>query len=178
MNAEDRVQSYANAFFETALTRWIDVLAAVAAALERDSGLKARLQAPDAEFADRQLLLNQILPEQAEQPTRNFCYTLLQHGDLGLLPDIIDGLRRRLQMTEATPLLVEVTSAVVLAEDQRQLLLARLRQEYREALDVRYHVDPKILGGLILRVGDKLVDGSLSTRLAGMRQALGVTARE
>ena len=40
---------------------------------------------------------------------------------------------------------------------------------------MRYRVDPAILGGLIVRVGDKLIDGSVASRLAAMKQALGVT---
>ena len=42
-------------------------------------------------------------------------------------------------------------------------------------LNVHYRVDPAILGGLIVRVGDRLIDNSLAARLAAMRQTLGVT---
>jgi F-type H+-transporting ATPase subunit delta len=52
--------------------------------------------------------------------------------------------------------------------------VARLETQYGADLDVRYKVDPTILGGLIVRVGDKLIDGSVASRLAAMKQVLGV----
>jgi F-type H+-transporting ATPase subunit delta len=178
MNAEDRAQSYATAFFEAGMQRWIDSLTAVQSALEADAALAARLQDTARDFADRQLSLDGLFPGQVDQPVRNLCYALLERGDLRELPGIIVALRQRLQESEATTVLVEITSAVPLEDGQKERLVAGLREEYGAGLDVRYRVDPKILGGLVVRVGDKLVDGSLATRLAAMRQSLGVTSRD
>ncbi|MCB0253985.1 MAG: F0F1 ATP synthase subunit delta [Anaerolineae bacterium] len=43
-------------------------------------------------------------------------------------------------------------------------------------LDFRFNVDPDILGGLLIRVGDKLLDTSVASRLVAMRQSLGLAA--
>ena len=178
MNAEDRAQSYATAFFETGMQRWIDWLTAVESALEADSALVARLQDTARDFAERQQLLEGLFPKQADQFVRNLGYTLLQRGDLSALPRIVQALRQRLEGSGAKAVLVEVTSAVPLEDEQKQHLVAKLREEYGAGIDLHYRIDPKILGGLIVRVGDKLVDGSLASRLAGMRQALGVASRD
>ncbi len=177
MNAE-RSQSYADAFYEAALERWVTALDGIAAALAGDPGLMNRLAAPEAEFAQRQRLLDRVLPPDVDAPVRNLLYTLLQRGDLSLLPDIASGLAARARRAEAAPVPVEVVSAIPLGEDQQQILVARLEAQYGAGLVFSYRVDPAILGGLIVRVGDKLIDGSVASKLAAMKQALGVTSNE
>lgn len=65
-----------------------------------------------------------------------------------------------------------VTSAVPLTEAEREALEARLHARYGSDLPIVYTVDPAILGGLIVRVGDRYVDGSVATRLGQLRQTL------
>jgi len=98
----------------------------------------------------------------------------MQHGDLGLLPDIMAALRQR--GAEAAPIAVEVVTAAALDDDQRQTLEARLVAQHGAGLTFSYRTDPAILGGIIVRIGDKLIDGSVAGKLAAMKQALGVTS--
>ncbi len=91
-----------------------------------------------------------------------------------MLEGITDSLRERVRRKEAGPTEVEIVSAVALTDGEREALAAKL--EGRGPLAIRYRVDPQILGGLIIRVGDELIDSSVATRLAAMRQALGVRA--
>jgi len=65
-----------------------------------------------------------------------------------------------------------VTSAVPLTEGERSELERRLRSRHGQALAIAYRVDPTILGGLAVRVGDRYVDGSVATRLGKLRQTL------
>jgi len=67
---------------------------------------------------------------------------------------------------------VEVISALPLQEEEK----ARIRQELSARLElageVVFRVDPTILGGLVIRVGDRVVDGSVRSRMEGLRAAL------
>ena len=63
-----------------------------------------------------------------------------------------------------------VTSAVPITHEQRDVIETRLRARYGNGLHIDYTVDPAILGGLIVRVGDRYVDGSVAARLAQLRQ--------
>ncbi|MBM4460063.1 MAG: ATP synthase F1 subunit delta [Chloroflexi bacterium] len=173
MDAPDRVSSYAQAFYEAALERWLAALEGAAARLAADPSLLARGQAESADFTQRQPILDGLLPADADLPVRNVVYALAQHGDLALAGDIAAALRQRMRRAEAA--VVEVISAIPLTDAERQALVARLTAEHGAGLDVHYKVDPAILGGLIVRVGDKLMDGSVATKLAAMKQALGVT---
>ena len=62
-------------------------------------------------------------------------------------------------MTSALPLSAEEEAAV------RQEVLSRVG-----AKDVSFRVDPSILGGLVIKVGDKVMDGSVAGKLEGLRQ--------
>ena len=172
---QDRARAYADAFYEAALQRWLTVLESVAGKVAGDWDLLSRLQASDTEFSARQPLLNSLLPADVDAPVRNLFYTLMQREDLGLLPDIAVAFHGRMVLGAAEAVRVEVVSAVPLAEQERAALSDRLAVQYSSELEFHYRVDPSILGGLIVRVGDKLIDGSVASRLAAMKQALGVT---
>lgn len=178
MSTADRPQSYAQAFHEAAMGRWLSALQAISTRLAEDRGLLERLQATDVDFSERQPLLEGCFPAEADPPVRNLIYTLMQRGDLALLGEVTESLRQRMHRAEAVPIAVEVTSAVALTDEQRTALASKLEAQYGSGLDVHYRVDPAILGGMVVRVGDKLIDGSLATRMAAMRQMLGVVTVE
>ena len=66
----------------------------------------------------------------------------------------------------------EVTSALPLAEDEKEAVKADILSRLGGQATVTYRVDPKILGGLVARVGDKVVDGSVAGQLESLRQSL------
>jgi F-type H+-transporting ATPase subunit delta len=66
----------------------------------------------------------------------------------------------------------EVTSAVALAPAQQDAIVQQLRGKYGPALDVKFAVDDAILGGLIVRVGDRVLDDSVRSRLADVQQRM------
>lgn len=65
-----------------------------------------------------------------------------------------------------------VLSAVPLSEGQQVRLAAALTALYRRPISVRTAVDPDVRGGLVVRVGDEVIDGSVATRFAEARAAL------
>jgi F-type H+-transporting ATPase subunit delta len=178
MNTGDRAHNYARAFYEAAFERLIGSLSATAQALAQRQDLLQRLQATDIAFAERQAALDAVLIDGVDPIARNLLYTLLQHGDLPLLGEVITSLRAAMAQAAAGPTPVEVTTATALAPDQRQALEAKLVSQYGANLAYEYKVDSTILGGMIVRVGDKLFDGSVASRLNALKQTLGVTTTE
>lgn len=66
----------------------------------------------------------------------------------------------------------EVTSALPLTEEEKEVVKADILSKLGSQATVTYRVDPNILGGLVVRVGDKVLDGSVSGQLESMRQSL------
>lgn len=67
---------------------------------------------------------------------------------------------------------VGVTSAVPLTPGEQAGVKADLVKQLGEIKDISFDVDPSILGGLVVRVGDKVIDGSVSSKVGAMRQQL------
>ena len=65
-----------------------------------------------------------------------------------------------------------VVSAVPLTDEQEDRLAATLSRIYGRAISVRTALDPDIVGGLVIRIGDEVIDGSIATEFAAVRAAL------
>ena len=64
-----------------------------------------------------------------------------------------------------------VVSAVPMTDEQQSALADKLSQVYGRRIEVRYAINPSIRGGLVVRVGDEVIDGSIAARLAQIRGA-------
>lgn len=96
---------------------------------------------------------------------------IARHGRMGFLPAIVSAFCKRVQDEQGT-VPVRVTSAVALDESARAAVAAVLAERLgaTPALDLR--VDESILGGLIARVGDEVIDVSVRNELDQMRTTL------
>ncbi|MBS1253739.1 MAG: ATP synthase subunit delta [Anaerolineales bacterium] len=65
-----------------------------------------------------------------------------------------------------------ITSAVQLTEEERSRLEQSLGRRFGDDLQFEYRVDDSILGGVIVRVGDRVIDGSVASKLAALRERL------
>jgi F-type H+-transporting ATPase subunit delta len=166
---------YAEAAFEVAmrddtLEHWradLD-LAANVAGDERSLGVLAN---PAIPIERRATALDALIAGRVSEKTANLVRLLLRRGRIEDLPRVAAEFRRldddRQGITHAT-----ATSATELTQDEIRALTARLEQSTggRIALDV--DVDPSLLGGVVVRVGDRLIDGSVRGRLERLRNQL------
>ena len=67
-----------------------------------------------------------------------------------------------------------VTTAAALSDNEKEQFRQKLRAKYGESLEFVFNVDAAIIGGAIVQVGDKVIDGSLATRLESMSNLLGI----
>lgn len=164
---------YAEALLELALEQgeldaWRASLERATAALSGDT--LRLLRSPSISLATRSKALEEAT---AGEPggIRGLLFTLLERDALRLLPDIRRSFEDLIDAREGIEKAV-ITTAVPLAEAERQDLVARLERETGRTLRPTFRVDPAILGGALVRVGDHQVDGSLRTRLAQLRERL------
>jgi len=116
-------------------------------------------------------VIRSVFENRASELFLHFLLVLNEHERLNLLRPILAA-ARELRDQRARRIRVEVRTAVPLADDQRERLRQQLRGSlHREPL-LRTHVDPDLLGGLVVRVGDWLYDGSVRARLQSIRDQL------
>ena len=103
--------------------------------------------------------------------TRNFLGVLAHNRRLGHLPDVARAYAA-IAAAERGEVTAQVVTAHPLGDDQRRELAAKLKaREGREIL-IDASVDPEILGGLVVTIGSRRIDGSLRTRLNSLAQAM------
>jgi F-type H+-transporting ATPase subunit delta len=101
----------------------------------------------------------------------NFLLVLNDHERLDLLRPILSAYRQ-LYEERTHRVRVRVRSAVPLPDDQRQRLEQELRAAFQREPILETRVDPDLLGGLVVQVGDWVYDGSIRSRLAEIRNHL------
>ena len=79
---------------------------------------------------------------------------------------------RKDKNSTSSNVMVRVSTAVPLNKEEQAALRERLQARFSEELDLRFEVEPSILGGVIARVGDKIIDGSVKGKLEALRQTL------
>jgi F-type H+-transporting ATPase subunit delta len=141
----------------------------VGGALKTLRAAAARLEGAGDAGPDLEARITAALPPDAPREVRNFLMVLASEGTLDRLPAIIQAFEGYSQ-SEARVLTSEVTSAVPLSETQQAHIIDDLRQRYGDRLEVRFSVDPSLIGGLIIRVGDQVLDNSLRARLSAVQR--------
>jgi F-type H+-transporting ATPase subunit delta len=101
----------------------------------------------------------------------NLLLLLIKRNRLRSLPRILD-VYQELYNREKGIVVADVTTAVPLDEQQRKQVAQRLSQITGKTIELRVHEDPRILGGMITRIGDELIDASVASRLAALAERL------
>ncbi len=165
-------EAYAQAALKTVMERWQKSLGKLEEKLLQDEDLRVRLGDPSVSTADRLAEVKKLFPDFPDD-VLDFVGVLMENKDLGMLGRIVDELGR-LSQVEARPVLAEVTTAIPLTEEEKESLRKRLQKDFGSNLAFRFEVNPDILGGLVIRVGDKMIDNSVAGRLKMLQQSLGV----
>jgi F-type H+-transporting ATPase subunit delta len=120
---------------------------------------------------EKEATIRKALGNQASEMFLNFLLVLNNHDRLGNLRSI---LRAAIELRDerAGRIPVEVRSAVPLADDQREGLLRQLRDTFHREPVLATRIDPDLLGGLIVQVGDWLFDASVRTQIETIRNQL------
>jgi len=116
-------------------------------------------------------VLEAALPNNVHPLVANFIRVLNQNNRLSLLPDCAAAYRE-LMDTRAGRVRVLVKSAVELTADQQAGLKSSLAESLKKEPVLSLRVDPELLGGLVVQVGDKVYDTSVRSRLEALRNQL------
>ena len=129
------------------------------------------LDAPQVPMASKQEVLNNALADAVGPLAINLMSLLASRNLSGLVPDVVDQYQLLLDAHRGIEQ-AEVVSAVPLADEERRRVEALLREMVGKEIRLTSRVDPGILGGLVARVGDRVIDGSTATRLRDLRRDL------
>jgi F-type H+-transporting ATPase subunit delta len=174
MARKSYARRYSQAVFDIALEkneldRWQSDLKKIAT-LADDAELITLLENPKVHFEDKAKLLAKGLGN-INPLALNLVYLLVSRGRFGMVADIADEYQRLLDSYRGIEQ-AEVTTAIELDDKERRKLEERLGAVVGKKVVVKPSVDPGVLGGIVARVGGKLLDGSTRSKLMALKKAL------
>jgi len=172
---ETAARRYAEAAFEVAtrddtVEAWRAELD-TAASIVADERVGRMLANPALPLQQRVDMAKSIFGKTVSQPVLNLIGLMLRRGRIHELPQLAAEFRRldnaRQGITVATAI-----SAAPLTQDEIRALTQRLEGLTGGRVELDVQVDPSLLGGLVVRVGDRMIDGSVRGRLERLRNQL------
>lgn len=169
------VRPYARASFsyakeKNALEQWTQALGALAE-VYRYPDVAAHLALPSLSAQARVDVLKELCEGLLDEPLCNFLYILAEHYRLPLLPEInrffADLVAQQKQLLEVNLAVADETEDSVV-----EMLRARLQKSTGCDIQLNIKVDPDLIAGGVVRIGDTVIDGSLRGHLRQLVQAL------
>lgn len=166
---------YAKAAFEEALAKsalqgWSQMLGTLSAVVRHEK-VAAYLASPTLTPEGKANALIELCAEALDEPSRNFVRVLAENKRLALLPEIHD-LFEEFKAEQERSVDVDVVSAFDMSEESSRRLAESLRQRLQRNVNITTRVDRSLIGGLIVRAGDVVIDGSVRGRIQKLAEAL------
>lgn len=175
---------YAQAVFELAqsagqLPAWSQFLQ-LAALLVTEPYVTRLLFAPGADLQRLAIVIGDLCREQLGDPAPlagehspgvNFLRLLADNGRLGVLPDIVLRFEELKAQAENT-LDVTLATAADVSEEQRAYIQSSLKKRFGRQIRLKVQLDPALIGGARLQVGDRVIDGTVRNGLEKLATAL------
>ena len=140
--------------------------------LREHTNLQRLLENPSVDIQVKTGILTSIFERTQPAPLlRNFLL-LLMHKDRLPQLDAIYTHYARMASDELHRVVAQVTTAVEMDAQQRQVVTQRIAAATQKDVQLEARVDPAIIGGLVVRVNNVILDGSVRGQLARMRKAL------
>ena len=159
---------------KNALAQWSDALANLDAVVG-DARVQAIISDPNISAQQLEGLMLGVIGDKLDAPVaneaRNFIQVLVQNSRLELTPHI-RGLYENLKREHEGVLEAQVISALPISDDQVKTLVATLEAKFKRRITAKVEIDPQLIGGVKIVVGDKVIDATVRGRLDAMAAAL------
>ncbi len=169
---------YARALVEVVLANKIDAdiarrqLQSIVEAVRDSDDLRRVWESPAVLPAQKRAVLDGIAKQMgAVKPVRNFIAVIIDHRRVAMLPDIARQFEAELD-AQLGFVEVEIASARTLTPGEKRDLENRIESMTGKKVRPRYSLSPELLGGVSVRVGSTIYDGSVRGQLEKMRQQL------
>ena len=172
-------RKYSRAIFELAqdegkLVPYGEELAGVYKDLESVPGIWGYFSNPELQRSDKKALIKKIFEGELSEDDYHFLLLLVDKRRMSLFPAIVSQYEE-LSIEARHIVVADVTTARTLSKEQKDKLEDKLEVVTGKTVKVRLHEDPKIIGGVIVRIGDKRIDGSVTGKLSALAGELMAT---
>jgi len=153
------------------LRGWGAMLSDVATAMETTPTLRLFLESPRVSAAQKNKVLGEALQDRMPRLMVRYLQSLVSHRRQMLIPEIASEYLDLVDAKEGR-IHARITVARETDESERGMIVRELSRLFGKDVVPHVSVDPSILGGLIVHVGDTVLDGSVRKRLASLRRRM------
>jgi F-type H+-transporting ATPase subunit delta len=150
------------------LQAWGRLIDDVASAMERDARLRVFLETPQISADEKNAVLSKAYEDRAPRLFLRYLQRLVKNRRQMLIPEIANEYRDLVDEVEGR-LHAQVTLAKAVDDEERAEIARHLSRTLGKAVVPQIRINPNILGGIIVRVGDRVMDGSVRRRLGVLR---------
>jgi F-type H+-transporting ATPase subunit delta len=169
------VRPYAVAAFKlarerNALAHWSEMLG-FAAAVAADSRIQGYIENPDTTPAELEKTFLAVVGDKLDDAGKNLIKLLVEYDRLGLLPEVAAAFEELKAEAEGV-LEAEITAAANPTDAEVKALVKRLESKFGKKIEANVKVDPEIIGGVKIIVGDTVIDASVRGQLQELAYTL------
>ena len=162
---------YALATESAAVNSWSDALSLLAA-VAADANMQELLDKPQLSKEQKGELMLKVVSDKLSQQQQNLVRLMAENGRLRALPEVASQFETYRAEAEGK-VEAEVISAFTLTGEQEQAITATLKSKLGRDVSITTSTDESLIGGVIIKAGDTIIDGSMKSRLESLAITLG-----
>lgn len=164
------VAAYKIASEKKALAKWSEMLG-FASAVVSDVQMQAFIQDPKVVSSELEATFLKVCGDKLNENAQNLIKILVEYGRLSILPAIVLAFEELKAQDEGT-LDAQIISAAKLSAAETKDLVKRLETKFGKKIEAKVSVDPEIIGGIKIIVGDTVIDASVKGQLQNLAYTL------
>jgi len=153
-----------------ALAAWSDMLG-FAAAVAADAQMRAYIDDPKVASSDLERVFLSVCGDKLNAPGTNLVKLLVEYGRMSILPDVASAFEA-LKAEDEGVLEAEITAATQPSDAEVKVLVKKLQAKFGKKIEASVKVDPEIIGGIKIVVGDTVIDASVRGQLQELAYTL------
>jgi len=167
---------YARAVFDLAtqsatVDSWSDALALMTA-VATDAGMQDMLDDPQLGKTQKGELMLKVIADKLDQKQQNLLRLMAENGRLRALPEVLNQFETFRAEAEGK-IEAEVISAFDLSSEQEQAINEMLKSKLGRDVSITTSTDESLIGGVVIKAGDTIIDGSMKSQLESLALTLG-----
>ena len=165
---------YAKALFDVAISKdrvnkYIQDLTAIVQLIDESTEIKQVIRHPEISIKEKKNFFIKLFKGKIDEDLLTFLLILIEKDRILFLKEKLAELKK-IDLEERGSVTARVQTVQPLKEYQKNALIEKLMNLYHKQVELREVIDPDLLGGIVIKVGDELIDGSVRTTVEELRQ--------
>lgn len=153
------------------LPRIVDDLHAVQELFDKNLDFHRFFVSPRLQPDEKQRILREALGDKIDRPVMGLLHVLIDKRREPILDNVVDEFDRFRDLREGR-VHAYVTTARAMSDDEKESLVASIERASGKQVRLHERLEPALIGGLVVKVGDRVIDGSIRRRLDRLRRTL------